>query len=252
MDGTLPTGRHLPLSVLLAFSLAASCLVGCSGFHGTTAASFLRKVREDPDPNTRYIAYHKLASPLCYEDEAQIKEAVTTLVNKLEHGSEPVATRAVICKTLGELRDPAARDALLKCVSDSEGMIRAQACRSLGLVGKPEDATTLARIMNVDTLEDCRIAAIEGLGSLRSKDPRILSVLVEGMEHNDPAIRLASLNALRATTDQDLGVEAGPWRKEIERMTGTLPTTQPSPPANNGPSAAFTTPAPPTLPPALP
>ncbi|WP_406695495.1 HEAT repeat domain-containing protein [Singulisphaera sp. Ch08] len=215
MDGTLPTHCAWNRLALAATLLVAAGLAGCSGFSGTTAASFLRKVREDPDPNTRYLAYHKLASPQCYDTDEQKKEAVATLVNKLEHGKEPVATRAVICRTLGELRDPGAREALIRAVGDNEGLVRSQACRSLGQVGRPEDATILARVMTVDTLEDCRIAAIEGLGELNAKDPRIMEVLVNSMEHADPAIRLASLNALRKITHKDLGVDPGPWQKEL-------------------------------------
>lgn len=225
MDGTLPTqcaGYRLAMAATL---LVAVGLAGCSGFTGTTAASFLRRVREDPDPNIRYLAYHKLASPLCYDSEEQKKEAVATLINKLEKGKEPVATRAVICRTLGELRDPGAREALIKAVSDNEGLVRSQACRSLGQVGRSEDATILSRVMTVDTLEDCRIAAIEGLGELKANDPRITEVLVSAMEHADPAIRLASLNALRKITGKDLGVDPGPWRKELLPQQAAAPTT---------------------------
>jgi HEAT repeat protein len=226
MDGTSPTHGPWIRLAMAATVLVAPCLAGCSGFTGTTAASFLRKVREDPDPNTRYLAYHKLASPQCYNDQAQIKEAVATMVEKLEQGKEPVATRAVICRTLGELRDPSAREALVKAVGDQEGLVRAQACRSLGRVGRPEDATILSRVMTVDSLEDCRIAAIEGLGELKAKDPRILEILVQAMDHADPATRLASLNALRRISGKDLGVEPGPWRKEL--LTQTAATTPPA------------------------
>ena len=110
------------------------------------------------------------------------------------------ASRAVICRTLGELGDPNARDALISAVSDPEGLVRVQACRALGKVGKIEDVTVLARVMAVDTLEDCRIAAIDGLGALKSKDTRIMRMLVSGMEHEDPAIRLASLKAPGGTS----------------------------------------------------
>jgi HEAT repeat protein len=229
MDGTLPTHCAWNRLAMAATLLVAAGLAGCSGFTGTTAASFLRKVREDPDPNARYLAYHKLASPQCYDTEDQKKEAVATLIDKLEHGKEPVATRAVICRTLGELRNPAAREALIKAIGDSEGLVRSQACRSLGQVGRPEDATILSRVMTVDSLEDCRIAAIEGLGELKANDPRIMEVLVQAMEHADPAIRLASLNALRKITGKDLGIDPGPWRKELlpQLTAGTpAPTTR--------------------------
>jgi hypothetical protein len=217
MDDTTPTRRGLArLAALVVSVLAAVGQAGCSGFYGTTAASFLIKIREDPDPNVRYIAYGKLASPNCYDNAAQRAEAVRVLISKLEAGKEPVATRAVICRTLGELRDPAAREVLIKAVGDSEGVVRIQACRALGKVGTPEDATTLSRVMTVDTLEDCRIAAIEGIGELKSRDSRIQEVLVAGMEHDDPAIRLASLKALRSITGKDLGVEPKPWRDYLQ------------------------------------
>jgi len=204
--------RALAGSLLLA--VLAVGLGGCGPYLGTTAASFLRRVRTDPDPNLRYAAYMKLADPNCFDSDAQKDEAVKTLVGKLENGFEPVATRAVIINTLGDLRRPGARDAVRKAIVESEEtVVRVQACRALGKVGKPEDATVLARVMATDTFEDCRIAAIEALGELKANDPRITRVLVLGMQHDDPATRLASLNALRAITGKDLGIEPEPWVK---------------------------------------
>ena len=89
--------------------------------------------------------------------------------------------------------------------ANAEPMLKVEAYRALGKVGTPEDAMTLARIMNTDPLEDCRIAAIEGIGALKAQDPRIYHVLIEGMEHEDPAIRLESYRALKKITGKDLG-----------------------------------------------
>ncbi len=186
---------------------------------GTTARSFLNIIQNDPDPNVRYLAYSKLASPQCYDSVDRKAEAVKVLVEKLGGSREPIASRAVICRTLGVLGDASARDALIAAISDSEGLVRVQACRALGKVGKTEDATILARIMAVDMLEDCRIAAIESLGELKSKDARILQMLVAGMEHDDPAIRLASLKALRNITGLDRGVEATARRDSVLPQT---------------------------------
>ncbi len=222
MDGMKLTRRlssprfRTALAIMITLAIAIGGGAGCSGFSGTTAASFLRKIEESPDPNARYEAYDKLARPNCYDSEEQKVKAARVLIAKLEDGKEPVATRAVICKTLGELRARNAREALLKATSDAEGVVRVQACLALGKVGLPQDATVLARVMTVDVLEDCRIAAIEGLGELKSTDPRILEVLVSGMEHDDPAIRLASVKALRATTGKDMGLESAPWRQWLQ------------------------------------
>ncbi len=203
-------------SWLLAVSVFATA--GCSTYVGTTAKSFLGHVRTNPDPNVRYLAYSKLASPDAYDTKEQKEEAVRTLIDKYEHGHEPVASRAIICRTLGELRDPQARDLIVKAVSSSEAVIKIEACRALGKVGRSEDATVLAQVMTLDNLEDARIAAIEGLAELKTSDPRIYRMLVDAMEHEDPAIRLASLSALRKLTRTDQGTEIAAWRRHLKPM----------------------------------
>ncbi len=70
--------------------------------------------------------------------------------------------------------------------------------------------------MAADPVRDTQIAAIEALGEIKSPDPRIDSVLLDGMEDKDAAIRLASLEALRATTGQDMGRDPAEWKKLVE------------------------------------
>jgi hypothetical protein len=219
--------RYLPrLLVVCAFSVA-----GCTTWVGSTSKSFLAHVRKDPDPNVRYVAYAKLANPRAYDCPEEKEEAVGVLIDKYEKGHEPVATRAVICRTLGELRDPRAHDLLVKSVNSPEAVIKIEACRALGKVGRPEDATILAQVMTLDNLEDARIAAIEGLGGLKTKDPRIYQLLVENMDHEDPAIRLASLNTLRKLTGKDHGTNPADWRRELKPMLDAAAPSAPSAPA---------------------
>src|SRR4051794_27744123 len=110
MEGPSPTVRALARRAfaLAALAMAMAAPPGCANHIGTTATSFLNKVRDSPDPNVRYLAYAKLASPNCYDDEQQKIEAVRTLVAVLDKKREPVASRAMICRTLGILRDPEA------------------------------------------------------------------------------------------------------------------------------------------------
>jgi HEAT repeat protein len=203
-------------SALLA-ALIAAC-AGCSTYIGTTPKSFLRHVRSNPDPNIRYIAYAKLGRPDLYDNPEDKSQAVETLIAKLEEGREPVAIRAVIIRTLGELGDRRARNAIAKVANNpnAEPVVKVEAYRALGKVGTAEDATMLARVMNTNPLEDCRIAAIEGIGALKAQDPRIYHVLIEGMEHEDPAIRLQSYRALKQITGKDLGNQPEAWRRELE------------------------------------
>ena len=204
--------RHLSrLLVICALAVA-----GCTTWVGTTAKSFLGHVRNDPDPNMRYIAYSKLGDLRAYDSVEEKAEAVRILIDKFEKGHEPIATKAMICRTLGQLRDPRAHDLLVKAVNSPDAVIKIESCRALGKVGRPDDATILAQVMTLDNLEDARIAAIEGLAELKTTDPRIYQLLVENMDHDDPAIRLASLNALRKLTGKDHGTNPADWRRELK------------------------------------
>jgi HEAT repeat protein len=228
-DASLSNTRWIRLVAFLS-AVAVAASTGCSTYIGTTSKSFLHQVRDNPDPNIRYIAYSKLGVPTAYDNQAQKDEAVGIMIAKLQEAKEPVAIRAVIVRSLGNLGDRRARPEIIKAAGDVENaVIRLEACRALGKVGQPEDATILARIMTVDKLEDCRIAAIEGLGMLKAQDARIYNILLDGMDNDDPAIRLECLRALREITGKDVGVDPAAWHRELEPMLKQLATTSVSP-----------------------
>ena len=202
----------------------------CTPYLGTTSTSFLRHARSNPDPNLRYLAYSKLGSPELYDDDREKEIAVDFLIKRYQEGREPIAIRAMIIRSLGNLRADRAREVVLKAVGDSESVLRIEGCRALGKVGRPEDATTLARVMATDTLEDGRIAAIEALGVLKNQDPRILVMLVDGMENDDPAIRLECVTSLRAITGADHGLLAADWRRALGLSSeGSTAQVKPAP-----------------------
>ena len=242
-------GTSVVLSLVLAIGGSSGCLnSNAFKFRGSTAASFLRTVEESKDPNARYTAYNDLSSLRCYDNDEQMTRAAKVLVAKMKEGREPMATRAVICRTLGMLGKPEAREVILAAANDEDALVRAEACRALGRVGRSEDATILARVMTLDVSAECRVAAIESLGTLKSSDKRITQFLVSGMEHDEPAIRVASWNALKSITGKDLGVDAVDWKKYVDTLpdlsiapvsaasaipaaaAATLPETAPLPP----------------------
>jgi HEAT repeat protein len=228
-DASISKTRWIKLIALFS-AVAAAATTGCSTYIGTTSKSFLNQVRNNPDPNIRYIAYSKLGVPSAYDNQAQKDEAVGIMITKLQEAKEPVAVRAVIVRSLGNLGDRRARQEIIKAASDVENaIIRIEACRALGKIGQAEDATILARIMTVDKLEDCRIAAIEGLGTLKAQDVRIFNILLDGMDHDDPAIRLECLRALRQITGKDVGVDPAAWRRELEPTLKELAAKSVSP-----------------------
>jgi len=233
MDGASISKSRCCRLISILWVVPLACGAGCTPYIGTTYQSFLRQVRENPDPNIRYVAYAKLGSPRLYDNVLEKSEAVQTLIAKFQEGKEPIAVRAAIVRSLGNLGDRRARAVVLKAANDNDNaVIRVEACRALGKVGLPEDATLLARIMMIDKLEDCRIAAIESLGTLKAEDPRIYQILLDGMDHDDPAIRLECLHALREITHKDLGVDPAAWRRDLEPKIASMTSSakKPGPP----------------------
>jgi HEAT repeat protein len=227
MEDAKPTG-HVSVPLLAAL-LALMITSGCANHIGTTAASFMKKIQESPDPNIRHIAYQKLANKNCYNDDAQMAQAAQMLAARLSGGKEPIASRTEICRTLGELGRPEGREAIIKACEDDDPIVRAEACRALGHVGTAEEVPVLTRHMTSDTAIDCRIAAIEGLGTLKIASPLIELQLVDGMEDEDPAVRVASLRSIRAISGEDFGPEAAPWRKYVVALLEREGKTAPPP-----------------------
>jgi hypothetical protein len=195
--------------------LVLAMLTGCSAIGPTTATSFLKQVESDPDPNVRFKAYKALGTERVYDDAAQKHRAAELMLRRLDPQKEPMASRALICRTLGTIGDPIARDAMIRLVRDPDVLIRAEAIRALGRVGSPEDATVLMQAMKLDADADCKVAAIDSLGLLKAADPRTEAYLVEAMEDDDPGIRLAAYGSIKKLTGKDLGPKPGPWRELV-------------------------------------
>jgi HEAT repeat protein len=204
-------GRTPRLSLACCIAIAAA-LAGCGTYIGTTAKSFLRTARETQDPNLRYQAYSRLGARDVYTSPEDRVEAVKVLTAALEPGREPTASRIVICRTLASLNDHNALPALRVAAEDEDAMVRTEAIRAIGALKHPDDTNLLARVMTTDTSRDCRVAAIEALASIKTADPRIPAKLVEGMENEDPSVRLASYEALVTITGTDLGTDVRAWR----------------------------------------
>jgi HEAT repeat protein len=212
----------------LSVAVVIGSIVGCAQtklFGPTTAVSFMKVVETEPDPNVRYRAYQKLGTQGVYDDSSQKARAARLLLTRLNPTLEPLASRAAICRSLGEIGDPVARDALIRLLRDPDPQLKSEAIRALGKVGKPEDATVLMQIMTLDNDPDCKVAAIEGLGLLKIPDIRTEGYLVQAMDDDNPGIRLAALDSLRKITGQDLGVHPEPWRKYV--MAKNTPAAKP-------------------------
>ena len=105
----------------------------------TTATSFMNQVETSPDPNVRYKAYQNLAArPGLRRPRAEdTRRAAAPDEARPPRLPEAVGQpRVLICRTLGELGEPVARDAMVRLCHDGDPLIRAEAYHALGKVGE--------------------------------------------------------------------------------------------------------------------
>ena len=128
-------------------------------------------VRNDPDPNVRYLAYSKLGSTDAYDTEEQKSGGGRHPHREVRAGQRAGGQPGDDLPDAGRAPRPQGARPARQGGEQSEAVIKIEACRALGKVGRPEDATVLAQMMTLDNLEDARIAAIEGLAELKTQGP---------------------------------------------------------------------------------
>jgi hypothetical protein len=112
---------------------------------------------------------------------------------------------------LGQLRDKASVEPMIRCLEDDALGVRLAAARSLGLIGDPHAVKSLAIF-----LEDPETAGVaaEALGMIGS--PEAIDPLIDALQHaaRQPSRGNASriAGALKTLTGRDFGHDAEKWR----------------------------------------
>ncbi len=122
----------------LSVAALVAC-AGCSTYLGTTPKSFLRHVRSNPDPNMRYHRLRKAGRTRSRTTIPQDKsDAIETLVEQARRGQGADGDGPVIIRTLGELGDRRAQNAIARVANNpnAEPMLKVEAYRALGKVGR--------------------------------------------------------------------------------------------------------------------
>jgi HEAT repeat protein len=115
--------------------------------------------------------------------------------------------RLEIAAALGEIRDPAAADALIAALADMAGPVRAAAAAGLGQVGGRRGAEALLPCLS-DASPDVRRAAAEALGRLRHVEAS--SRLFDLLEDPVAEVRMAAATAVARTNVWGLAARLAP------------------------------------------
>ena len=155
-----------------------------------TDVSGLVALLRSPEADTARDA----AIELGHTDEAAAVEPLIDVLTNAEGYFHPVV-RAAAARSLGELRDVRAIDALITATGDTMAEVSEEATLALGHIGNTRAMQPLMNIVANKAgyfLQPVRRAAIISLGEFR--DARVLSVLlaVSMNESEDPMVRQAA------------------------------------------------------------
>jgi HEAT repeat protein len=161
-------------------------IVGYFGF--PECVDLLLERCRDNEENVRRAAIEHLAY---IEDDRVIPTLIAALKN------ETPWVRAAAAHTFGQVEDNRAFSCLLSALEDEDPWVRYYAARSLGRQGYTDALDPLARIIQSDTANHVRIAAIEALGRIGgSRAVTILAPLVESGESDLERVAMEALGMI--------------------------------------------------------
>jgi HEAT repeat protein len=183
-----------------AASILAKSPTMTSQMKGTTAEDTLHKLLRDSEPKVRITAFTSLA-------KSDHKDAITNEdLDTLIHDTDPVVmtSAAVMAAERGyrftEFAQADVQPALAKNLFDSQPLVRANACKALGLLGMVAEQSVpdLRKLMGKEANAVVTLQAAVALA--RIGDPKGLKaaipVLRQLSAHSDSAVRIAATTAL--------------------------------------------------------
>ena len=178
------------------------------------SVGLLLLVLKDKDADVRCAAAKALVA---FKD----RRAAGPLIEMLKD-IEPLA-RAAAAESLGRLGEPLAIDRLVPLLRDQDQIVRAVAARSLHRLGwRPAtDSQKIQQILAIGNLQmlltigseavepllemmrygppNKQLAAVKTLGQI--KDPRLTRSMLEALQKDSPAVRIAALDNLERIAD---------------------------------------------------
>lgn len=194
---------RLPICLGLLFSALLAAMSGCASmnpFFKPERTTFHR-------PAERIEAIRQIADRSTGQDTPEQQAIVKDLVTALAKEDDPLI-RETILRTASRFRTPLASQAVLAGLSDADANVRQTSCKLIAKNPTAEAAAALSRTAQGDDSFDVRIAAAKSLGLVGARKELLLPIL----EDPDPAMQLAGVEAMRATTGQDLGGDVAAYR----------------------------------------
>lgn len=202
--------------------VALPLLAGCHSY-GPSAGEKWRQFLHGDDPA---LAVRGLLSPNASERRWNIialarhgdprPEITDSIMLMLDQSNEPDAlVRATACVGLRALGDKRAVPALVVACRDPAPLVRADAARTVGDLGGPDEIAPLSRLLRQDEDPAVRLEAayaIQRIGGEKS-----VPVLVASLSDPDESVAFAAHSALLSLTGQNFPPNPNEWQTWLER-----------------------------------
>ena len=172
-------------------------------------------------PGMRAASIREIAPRALDEDSETQTKACEQLAMQIRTEPDPIVRRA-IQETVAEFKTPMASAMLLAGLQDEDRDVKVTCCRLLGERKEPKAVEPLARMVAQDADLDVRLAAVDALGAMETKDS--VAGLAAALKDRDPAMQYAGVEAMKKVApDQELGNDVQAWRSYADSVAGPAP-----------------------------
>jgi HEAT repeat protein len=168
-------------------------------------------------PAKRVAAVEQIGAQAAGSDAPRQDQLTLELAQKIQTEPDPIVREAIL-HAASKFRSQMSDRMLMAALNDTDAYVRQTACRLVSRRGSPAAIAELGRVAKADAEVDVRLAATRALGELR--DASAVPYLSGGLADHDPAVQLATVEALKLASGQDLGNDVGAWREWVASRGG--------------------------------
>lgn len=185
--------------LISAVVLAPGCQSGPLG--GLAWSPFTKQDRTSyQTPAMRAEAATQLAAQSQTGDAGAQQTALTSLATQIQTEPDPLVREAIV-RSVARFSQPLAQEIVQAGLQDEDAFVRQRCCQLLGDRQATTSVAALKAVMLQDEEADVRIAATQALGELKTAEAQ--QALVAALEHQDPAMQFAGVEAVQSMTGRE-------------------------------------------------
>ena len=163
-------------------------------------------------PAMRADAIRQMAAQADGTNSSEQQQIVEQLARQIQIEGDPLVREAII-ESASDFRTPLAERIVVAGLRDASIPVRIRCCQLLGRRGEQQFIAPLSGVLKNDANIDVRLAAIAALGQVPSEGA--VTALGPALDHRDPAVKFAAMQALKSASGEDFGNSVPAWQQYV-------------------------------------